>query len=744
MNFNLLKIFEGKKTPPPDSFQEISTQEDFESSAFFKGLAYNPDKLVGRKGLKVYDKMRNDDQVKIIMSLKKHAVLASGWVIEPASEEQSDVDVAEFVETGFNEMDGTLDNDLLEIMSAQDYGYSITEKVFQVLDSGSKFPGKIGYKALKTRRPHLFQFKLDEFGNILENGIVQYKVFGGEVSLPLDKFILYSYNSEFGNPYGKSDLRAAYVPWWSKSNFHKWWSMFMERFAQPIVKGSYTPNVSKEHQNQLKTILERLRARTSILVPEGVDVTFLEAQRRGSDVYIKSIDALNLAIARALLMPNLIGATPDDNTGSFARAKKNFDVFMLVLDRVRKEMEELMQEQVIKEVVDFNFVVEDYPKFKFQPLTEENRQAIADMWIKAVQSRTVFNRPEDENQFRALLGFEEISEESIRERAEAVEEANRIAKEKEEAGEKDEDLFRKEYNRILAEKKKTEKYYRKPNDIESKVDFQRIEKSFDKIETQTSEILVDLFTKQKQDLLALLKRKIDKGTLTAKFINKELRLKNFQKVQSTIGEFLRSSYDLGRGDLAREAGKPIEFQIEPLLPEQAIKALEDKKFWVTGLMRDDLLNDVKGTLLESLRTGASFNEVQESINDIYKPFIGDPTAIRPDGKVVTPFRIETVIRTNLSDAYNAGRQAMAEDPDLQDFIIGWEFSEILDSRTTPISLEVDGEKIKKGDPDLTRLRYPLHFNDRGLFVPVTTDDLPVKWITKSKKDKVKRMMKGFR
>jgi len=730
MNFNFLKLFEAKKNPPPDSFKEISTQEDLELQAFFKGLTYNPDNLVGRKGLKIYDKMRNDDQIKVVQTLKKHAVLAAGWDIEPASEEESDIEVAEFVETSFQEMDGSLDNDILEIMTAQDYGYSITEKIFKVLDEDSKFPGKIGWQALKTRRPHFFQFRQDEFGNVLDDGIVQFGFLGGEKNLPLSKFVLYSYNSEFGNPYGKSELRSAYRSWWSKTNYYKWWAMYMERFAQPVTRAKFGPNIQKAHQDQIKTVLETLRARTSILVPDGVDVDFLEAQRKGSASYIESIDALDLAIARALLMPSLIGMTPDDKTGSFSRAKKNFDIFMLVLERVRREIEELMLEQVIKEIVDFNFIVEEYPKFKFLPLTEENRQQIADIWLRAVQIGAVFNRPEDENQLRALIGFEELDEEKIKERAEVEQPPEGRERGREENPEEEEEEF--------------SSYQRKPNDIESKVDFKRIERNFDKIEAQTSEKLVGLFNQQKADLLSLLKRKVDKNTLTAKFINKELRLKNFQKIQSTIGQFLRSSYDLGRDDLAREAGRFASFQIDPLLPEQAIKALEDKKFWVTGLMRDDLLNDVKGALLEALRTGASFTEIQETINDIYTPFVGDPTAIRPDGKVTTPFRIETVIRTNLNDAYNAGRQAMGEDPDLTDFIIGWEFSEILDSRTTPISLEVDGQKIKKDDPDLSRLRYPLHFNDRGMFVPVTTDDLPVKWITKSKKDKVKRMMKGFR
>ena len=50
-------------------------------SGLYKGTTfgqYNPDELAKRRGgLKIYDKMRTDDQVKACLMLKKQAILAS-------------------------------------------------------------------------------------------------------------------------------------------------------------------------------------------------------------------------------------------------------------------------------------------------------------------------------------------------------------------------------------------------------------------------------------------------------------------------------------------------------------------------------------------------------------------------------------------------------------------------------------------------------------------------------------------
>ena len=52
---------------------------------------------------------------------------------------------------------------------------------------------------------------------------------------------------------------------------------------------------------------------------------------------------------------------------------------------------------------------------------------------------------------------------------------------------------------------------------------------------------------------------------------------------------------------------------------------------------------------------------------------------------------------------------------------GFEFSAILDSRTTPVCQSLDGRVFRRDDPAVNELKPPRHFQCRSIFVPVTID-----------------------
>lgn len=734
---------ETKKKATPQDMQELSFVGDSRLTAPFIGLnrfgffhSFNPDTLVGRKGMRIYDRMLLDDQIKAIQSMKKNAVLQPGWEIVPASDDPLDREIAENVEWNFHVMQGTLDDRLREIMSSNDYGFSVSELVWHIIDHGT-FQGKIGLKDIKSRRPHSWLFHIDEHGNLL--GIKQqFLINQTQEELPPDKFIIDVNDKKFGNMYGQSELRAAYRSFWAKENLMLWWNIFGERHAIPLAMGKYSLDgniTSPEHQENLREIINVIQSKMSTLLPPGTDIDFKDVAKGGERFFVASISFHDLAMAKALLMPQLLGMSTQTQQGSFAQAKTQFSLFMLTLEKMQKQLEEtVMLEQVIKRLVDFNYVVDEYPLFRFLPTTQQDRLETVKAWVEAMKGQAVVAGIDDENKLRQLMDFDQREEtEEEKERRLNPETVPPIIKPPEE---EDNPLEELSYGRIAV------RLFRQTDEIEAKVDFVRVEKNLDRLEQKFTEPLVDIFTKQKGKLLDLVKKKVDNGTLDMRFINKELNLKFKQEIIRTLKEFMRSGYGLGQEDAGREVGG-TQFAIDPILPEKAIKFLEDKSFWVSGLMNDDILNDVRSVLVEGLRTGASFNDMAEQINSVYEPFIGDPSTIKATG-VTSPFRVETVIRTNLSDAYNQGRLAMGADPALEDFVVGWEYSEILDSRTVPISIFADGKKIKKDDPDLPQLSYPLHFNERGVFVPVTTDDLPVQWITKSQKSRLKNMMGKFR
>lgn len=373
---------------------------------------FNPSVLVTRQGLGIFDLMRQDDMVKAALGLKKHAILATGWTVTSPEGQPRDWEVTRFVRVVLDRMPGTLDDRLLEILTALDYGYSVTELIWEVIPDG-EFAGLIGLQ-LKTRRPHAFDFDQDPYGNLLPDGVLQRQP-GALRRLPASKFIVFSYDAEFSNLYGRSDLEAAYRHWWAKDNALKWLAMLLERLGIPPMFGLYDPTkYSKEQVTELKKVIRDLQAATAGLLPrvggqQTLELWAPELAGQATRVFIPAIEYYDRAIARALLMPGLIGVTPDAEEGSFARARVHFDVFMLVVERLRRQIRErVMEEQIVRPLVRWNFPTSQVPVWDWLPLTETVRLDLLDRWLQFVQAGAVRQQPDDERHIREMLRFPEL------------------------------------------------------------------------------------------------------------------------------------------------------------------------------------------------------------------------------------------------------------------------------------------------------------------------------------------------
>jgi len=366
---------------------------------------YNPDDLVGKKGLAIYDDMRRDDQVKACLELKKLSILGPGWKIEPGGERRKDRKAAEFVEAALSALPGTFDEVLYSMLSALEYGFSVTERVAHVIDDGP-WAGYNAFAALKSRAPHDIDFRSDEFGNLL--AIRQSNRQGGVKELDPSRFVVFVHQQRFSNWYGESDLRAAYAPWWTKQTIRKLWPMFLERFSVPTVLGRYPRGIPEGEIAKWEKVVNKIQGATAIVAPEDLKLEFVEL-KGGRDSFEAALNRQDLAIAKALLVPNLLGlAGGEPETGSFARSQTHFEVWMAVLQGTRSKLEEAINEQIVAPLHEWNFQpTVERPVFRFLPLSEENKQAIAERWTQAVAGGAVLPTAEDENHLRTLLGFPE-------------------------------------------------------------------------------------------------------------------------------------------------------------------------------------------------------------------------------------------------------------------------------------------------------------------------------------------------
>ncbi len=702
MKFEFFSIFNKPKelavAPPAGKpnrpeMNELSSN-DPRSRLFGKqGMpVYDPSELMSRYGRQRVDEMRRDDQIKAALSFKKLAVTSSGWEIVSPEEKDRTWEVSDFVRTTFENLNVPLNKSIKQSLSALEYGFSASEKVWAKEDS------KIVLKAIKCRRPHEFTFEQDQFGNVtaLNQQMKQ---------LPVDKFVVYSYNSEFGNPYGTSDMEAAYRAWWSKKHAYQWLSVLLERMGIPPIFFLYNPTSYKNQMTELKQVVQNLQAGSAGVIPraskDDLDVWSPELVANVQDAFLPAIAEYDKAIARAILMPSLIGVTGDSTQGSLARSQTHFDSFLMVVEELRSDIEDLINKDVVKQLVDYNFAgVDQYPTFKFLPMNDEVKLDLMKTWADLVTGKVVTQQTDDEAHIRSAMNFPEANPENAVERVDDDAPADKQKQDTADDGDENAD----------GKQKQEQDPKQKSMSIVQK--YAELEAAMDVVESELYDALKQTLEASRDDLIRWVSANYGDAKLPSK-----VALRKMSTFQSQLQEGMRNSFGTGRTSVREEMPKnnATAKRRSGMTPPGALSYLSQKAVTVTGIVREKILGDVKVVLLNAIANGETLGDTTIKLKSVYQNYIQET----PD---VTTNRLQTIIRTNITDAINRGRLVEMRDPDMALLIEGVRYSALLDRVTTNLCRFLDGKMFRLDDPELDNLTPPNHFNCRSILIPITVGD----------------------
>lgn len=678
---------------------------------------YNPNLLVRSKGLGIFDKIRRDEQAKAALLFKKHMVMSSGWMISPPDGKDAvEHEATQFIKSQLSGLSGTLERNVQNIMTALDYGYSITEKVFMTVDEG-KWAGKAGLKALKTRKPHSFTFKQDEYGNLIH--VVQ-QTMDGAKDLPIEKFVIYSYMDDFGNPYGTSDLDSAYRPWWFKDHAYKWLGMYLERFGIPPIFALYNKDKYKGPTlDKLKSALKNLQAATSGVIPRGekedIELWTPEVAGQAARVFLPILEKYDTDIAKSILMPGQLGVSPETSTGSQARAVKIFEMFMMIVETLRKEIAEtIINEQIVKPLYNLNYTdQEDCPYFKWNPIDDDANLELLKTWSGMVGASVVINTPEDEAHIRASMKFPERDSSNDPEPGEDDDPDDDNDPEPEPIKDDDEDDDEKDNTHLETHA------FREKNQYEKRLNFKQIDRNLLAAEKQGFDNLNFILTLARDQVL----KRYGNKKVTEKMVRSVKTLPNMNQFKSALNTFMVDLLDAGRDSFRNEVAAVFTFKDEGpnFTPTAAISHIKTKSIELASTTNDTIIKDVKRVLMTSMETGATGLETQGLLKEVFEPWVGDATLKRGEQQLKA-HRLENIVRTESTQAFNQGRLVEARRPGIAESMRGMEYSAIIDARTTEVCEKLDGRVFKMNDPQLDNLRPPNHFMCRSILVPVTIFD----------------------
>ncbi len=252
--------------------------------------------------------------------------------------------------------------------------------------------------------------------------------------------------------------------------------------------------------------------------------------------------------------------------------------------------------------------------------------------------------------------------------------------------------------------------------IDRHTDYKRIEKSLDSLEEQVREKLWRTLVVTRNRLIQTVKRQFGQDKARSFLLTRKLRLR-FGDTQEVLGDFLREGFGLGQRTLRDEVKSHEDFALPVVTPIEALRWLQKKKLWITAALSIKLTEKAKLILLNALKYGEPIGDTVLKLEDLFAPYVGNKQVLR-NGKPISPAHLETLVRTNATEAFNMGRLAAARDPDLEGFIDYMKYSAVLDKRTTPICRYLDKRLFRMDDPELARFTPPNHFNCRSILVAV--------------------------
>jgi predicted ABC-type ATPase len=181
-------------------------------------------KLQGPKAVAVYREMSdNDATVGALLMAIELMCRAVDWECEPTDTSKEAEDAAEFVKSLFEDMSHTYEDFIAEALTMLVFGWSYFETVYKrrvgPLEKDpakrSKFDdGLIGVRKLAPRsQDTLLRWEMQDDGGI--DGMTQLPPQGGaEITLPIEKCLLFRTTTRKNNPEGRSILRTAYRSWY--------------------------------------------------------------------------------------------------------------------------------------------------------------------------------------------------------------------------------------------------------------------------------------------------------------------------------------------------------------------------------------------------------------------------------------------------------------------------------------------------------------------------------------------------
>lgn len=682
---------------------------------------------------------RGDAQVAMVLRAVKNPIRRAKWFFDPSAPDDQGKRIRDFLDlVWFNSPAGfSFSKWVRESLTFLDCGFCIHEMGFRVAETREyglvHILSEMGFRKQDT----IEQWFIDRTGL---HGVRQLVTgdtagveqrLGGSLDVRIDRsrLSILVNDQEGDNWEGVSVLRNAYGAWKRKQLYLKINAIGIEKSAVGTPVGKYPKGGKGDgFRDELAKVLQNFTTHENayLLIPDQYTVEVFFNKYDAQSV-LTSIQYEDSQIAKIMLM-QFLELGQNGGGGAYALSKDQsalaLDLLSFIAGQIAEEID-----RISKMMIDWNFGVQDwYPKCQFSDISKRAGTELADLIQKYVAADVIQPDAELESFIRrteclpaadpstmrkkppvSLPGKADPSDQDIEDDIEDdVKDAGDVGSTFAEMDPDEDDSMPTAPARELTE------YEQGINFTEYASDFK----------SQTAGI-----EKTIQNRLALYAQKAvaDLGK-ALKRVGSD-RVKAADEVPLNFGQY-KQALTAAFTDIAQDgwdkARSEMSMKMDRNLAESDAPSAKENKAALKFLPKHVASGVLKSAEAKVLQDEQSFSGmIAQAVTYGAETGMPDPDIQFYLEKLLDQYiqgRAVSAAGTFVSQNMNRGRNAWFFEPSNIENLQAFQYSAVIDSRTTPICLSLDKQIFKPNDPRAAELRPPNHWGCRSILVPITLNE----------------------
>ena len=318
----------------------------------------------GPRAIEKYMRLFNDSQILAAWEKLIGEIIQRPWEVYPSSDRAEDEEIAEFVRQVINRMgSNTRQSYGKESLVSTSSGFDtfirgMCESIVLGMSTGEicwMRQGKyIVPSEIKIRDPRRFLFRLNEDGTVSPRLITMFSPVEG-LGIPLRSMIMHRHwaYSNFMDVHGSGQGRQLYPLVEFRRTLLNFWLQYADKHTTPTAVGKFSLGTPEEEVNSLFSALQRLGQETAVVIPDEMDIQWLESNGR-PELYNQLITYIDQQISFVINGETTVGQETG-SVGSFARDQIADSVRMRKAKAFSEELDETINSTLVRWIVELNY-----------------------------------------------------------------------------------------------------------------------------------------------------------------------------------------------------------------------------------------------------------------------------------------------------------------------------------------------------------------------------------------------------